>query len=173
VPSGELPLALFKARHPADWALARALIEVYAAGLDVDLAFQGFDAEVRDLAAAYPDPGGVWLARRGGVVLGCVALRGLDGGLAELKRLHVLPSAQRKGVGRALVETAVRAARAAHLRGIRLDTLPGMGVAAALYRSLGFEPIPAYRHNPVPGTQFLELSLEGDLPGLLSRGSTR
>ena len=42
---------------------------------------------------------------------------------------------------------------------LRLDTLPSMAAAQALYLSLGFRPTAAYRHNPVPGASFLERDL--------------
>jgi ribosomal protein S18 acetylase RimI-like enzyme len=153
------PLDIRRVRSAADWLRARALVETYAAGLGVDLAFQGFEAEVADLARAYARPGGMWLAARARTALGCVGLRRLAEGLGELKRLYVLPAARGGGVGRALVRAALAAARRAGFRAVRLDTLPEMESARALYRTFGFQTTTPYRENPVPGAAFLELVL--------------
>ncbi len=143
-----------------DVAEARRLFHEYAGSLDVDLEFQGFGAEVRNLPGDYAPPRGVLLlARCGAAVAGCVAVRPLDADVCEMKRLYVRPAYRAAGVGRHLALAVIRHARSNGYGRMRLDTLPGMDRAIALYEALGFRDIPAYRHNPVPGTRFLELTL--------------
>lgn len=141
-------------------AVARALFEEYAAGLGVDLSFQDFDRELAELPGEYvPPEGRLLLAFDGDDAAGCVAVRPFGPGVAELKRLYVRPGYRGTGLGRRLSEAAIDAAREAGYERIRLDTLPAMTAARALYASLGFEEIEAYRPNPVHGTTCFELRL--------------
>ena len=138
----------------------RRLFEEYAASLDVDLAFQDFARELRDLPGEYaPSAGRLLLALDDDDPAGCVALRPYRPEVCEMKRLYVRPAYQGSGLGRRLAEEVVQAGREAGYRLIRLDTLPSMVAARKLYRSLGFEEIEAYRHNPVHGTTYFELRL--------------
>ncbi len=89
-----------------------------------------------------------------------MALRPLPGpGLCELKRLYLRPGARGTGLGRALTETAIAAARARGYTEMRLDTLPSLSAAVALYESLGFRAIADYNGSPYPGTLFFSLAL--------------
>lgn len=143
-----------------DWREARRLIEEYAASLNVDLCFQDIGHELAHLAEEYGPPAGAFLlAAENGVNLGCVGLRRISDGVAEMKRLYAVPAARGRGVGRLLAEGIVDAARRLGYTALVLDTLPTMKEAQALYASLGFKPTAAYRFNPVPGTAYLELEL--------------
>jgi GNAT superfamily N-acetyltransferase len=142
----------------ADIEAVARLFEAYAASLPVDLAYQDFAQELAGLPGRYVPPAGALLiARRGlGLPLGCVALRSLPvEGCCEMKRLYVAPAGRGLGVGRALVEAICAEARRLGYREIRLDTLPGMTEAIALYARLGFAPIAPYYATPVAGTRFL------------------
>jgi len=135
---------------------ARALIVEYAQSLGVDLSFQHFDDEIANLDDMYES---IFVARDGDVLAGCVALRRIDDETCEMKRLYVRPQFRGLDLGRRLAEHAIVAARASGYLRIRLDTLPSMHAAIALYSSLGFVEIEPYRFNPVEGTRFLELTL--------------
>jgi ribosomal protein S18 acetylase RimI-like enzyme len=142
----------------ADLAATVELFRSYAASLGVDLAYQDFEAELAAMPGKYAPPRGALLLARGigDVPLGCVALRPIEpAGFCEMKRLYVLPAARGTGLGRALVEAILDAATGMGFREIRLDTLPDMIDAQALYERLGFVRIAPYYDTPIAGTVFM------------------
>ncbi|MCA2999093.1 MAG: GNAT family N-acetyltransferase [Rhodocyclaceae bacterium] len=153
-------LDIKQAASPEDVSAVRALMLEYQELLDVDLCFQGFDAEVRGLPGSYAPPQGrLLLARHLGSPVGCVALHEAGWPRAEMKRLFVRPSVRGLGVGRALVSAVLTHATYIGYTEVVLDTLPSMAEAQRLYEQLGFRDIPPYRPNPIPGTRYLSKSL--------------
>lgn len=149
-----------QAQFDDDLEVVRALFKEYALSLGIDLDFQDFDRELAGLPGGYAPPAGrLILARQEEQVLGFVGLRKFSGKICEMKRLYVRPGFRGKGIGRGLARAVIAEAREIGYRRMRLDTLPWMDGAIALYRSLGFKEIESYRHNPIEGARFMELVL--------------
>ncbi len=145
---------------PGDVPVARQLFREYAEGLGIDLCFQDFEAELAGLPGKYAPPGGrLLLAWDGERAVGCVALRPVEGGACEMKRLYVQPAVRAQRLGRRLAERICTEAREAGYRRMCLDTLPTMAAAVRLYSSLGFRPVEPYVFNPIEGAIFLGLDL--------------
>jgi ribosomal protein S18 acetylase RimI-like enzyme len=136
------------------------LFTEYQQSLGVSLCFQGFDRELAELPGAYVPPrGGLWIAHVGTELAGCVALRPLGPDEAEMKRLYVRPAFRGHRLGRALAELVIDAARAVGYRTLKLDTLPSMKEAQAMYEKLGFLDVAPYNDNRIEGVRFLALPL--------------
>ena len=155
---------IFRASNDDHIRSARGLFEEYAAGVGISLCFQNFDRELANLPGDYAPPDGrLLLAVEENQLAGCIALRKLEPGVCEMKRLFLRPSHRGKGLGRVLVESIIDEARKLGYTHIRLDTLPGrMDQAIALYRSIGFVEIAPYYENPVEGAKFMEFKLAGN-----------
>jgi ribosomal protein S18 acetylase RimI-like enzyme len=149
-------------RTPDDLAAAVKLFRAYASSLDVDLSYQNFEAEMAAMPGKYAPPVGELLLARAsnGTPVGCVGLRPIEPhGCCEMKRLYVSPEGRGSGLGERLVAAVVREAERIGYREMRLDTLPSMAGAIALYRKSGFEPMEPYYDTPVIGTIFLRRAL--------------
>jgi putative acetyltransferase len=143
-----------------DIEAARRLFLEYSKSLGFDLCFQSFEEELAGLPGRYGPPDGrLLLARFDGEVAGCIALRKLEVGICEMKRLYVKPVFRGKKIGELLVRRLLKEARACNYERMRLDTVPSMVTAQALYRSLGFVEIAAYCDNPIPGAVYMECNL--------------
>jgi putative acetyltransferase len=158
---GEVPHFSIREATLDDVETVRGLLLEYADSFGFNLCFQSFEQELAELPGKYGPPAGALLiGDMDGKTAGCVALRPLSNKVCEMKRLYVRPAFRGSGIGRELTVAIIDRARAIGYRSIRLDTLRDrMERAVQLYRSLGFEEIPAYYNNPFPDTLYLELKL--------------
>jgi putative acetyltransferase len=152
---------LIHAALPEDIERVRGLFLEYGESLSFSLCFQSFDEELRSLPGAYAPPTGrLLLARSADRAAGCIALRKLENGTCEMKRLYVRPDYRGKGLGRMLVERLIAEARLAGYERMRLDTVASaMQDAIVLYRNMGFKEIAPYSSIPVESALWMELML--------------
>lgn len=151
---------LISPRTASELEQTRSLFSEYASQLGIDLCFQDFEHELASLPGAYKEPSGALrLLIVEGEPAGCCAMRRLDNvdypNACEMKRLYVRQDYRGGGWGRRLAESILQAATLAGYDFILLDTLDDMETARSLYAGLGFEEIPPYYHNPIPGAHYL------------------
>ena len=143
----------------------RMLFEEYEAELDFDLCFQHFQEELDGLPGAYAPPEGcLLLAEQEDWAVGCAALHKLEEGICEMKRLYVRPAFRGRTIGRLLTEAVIGQARGLGYDALRLDTVPSMERARALYARLGFREIAPYCLNPIEGAIYMERDLKISIP---------
>jgi putative acetyltransferase len=135
-------------------------VEVRAEHLESPVAARLIAVLNAELAAMYDDPtanhfrldpeevapgrGAFLVAWRGDAAIGCGAVRLLDPRTAEIKRMYVAPGLRGGGIGRRVLEALEAEARRLGATRLLLETGKLQDRALALYRSYGFEVIPAY-----------------------------
>ena len=157
-------IALIVPDTPAHLEATRQIMREYAQALGIDLCFQGFEEELAALPGDYTAPqGALLLALVDGEVAGCGAMRPLPdadyANACEMKRLYVRRAFRRFGLGRRIAQALMDRAGEAGYSVMLLDTLDDMEAARGLYASLGFEEIPPYYFNPIPGAHYLKADL--------------
>lgn len=151
-------------------AAGRVVVEAYLA-LPGGHMTDGYAAELADVGHR-TSGADVLVAIQDGLV-GCVTLVSdesspwaelLEAGEAGIRMLGVLPDAQGRGIGRALVEACLSCARRQGKAAVMLHTTPWMPAAHHLYERLGFERCPQRDWSPMPEVPLIAYRLVTD-PG--------
>ena len=152
---------IIPAETPEQIEEIRILFREYEASLGLGLCFQGFEEELSNLPGKYAEPDGrLFLAFVNKTAAGCIAMRKLEEGVCEMKRLYVRDKFRGHDLGKTLIEKLIEEARLIGCVKMRLDTFPDkMAKAVRLYASYGFREIAPYYHNPHGETLFMELDL--------------
>ena len=153
-------MTIVQAAGEREIAQVRELFQEYWDSFGFTPCFQNFGEELQGLPGKYAPPGGrLGLALVNGLAAGCVALRRIDAGRCEAKRLYVRPAARGQGLGTALLDWATAEARAAGYREMLGDTMPVMRQALAMYDRMGFERTGPYAPEATAGAIYLRLRL--------------
>lgn len=134
----------------SDLETIKVLFQEYSTMLKVDLEFQDYEKELKNLPGKYALPEGrLYLANYNGEAAGCIALRKLKNGYCEIKRLYVRPNYRGHKLGEYLMQIVIAEAEKLGYKKIYLDTLISLKSAVKLYRKMDFYEIPAYYNNPL------------------------
>lgn len=151
---------IIKAESSDEIQIIRELFIEYAAELKVDLCFQGFQKELDSLPGKYAEPeGSLLLLEADNQTVGCVALRKIEDGTCEMKRLYLKPDYRKYGFGRVLAEKIIEIAKEKGYKKMNLDTLERLSAAIALYQKLGFIKTIPYNFNPENDVVYFEKEL--------------
>lgn len=114
--------------------------ELYATEYGFDHRFEGYVAETLAEFGKIrrADRDRLWLAERGGRLVGSIGIIGREGNAAQLRWLLIAPDARGHGLGRRLLTAALAFCRATGYETVFFWTVRGLPAAAYLYASVGF-----------------------------------
>ena len=144
VPARDCPTGLAVERADILSPAARALIEALNAELSSRYPEDGATHFRLDAEEVAPGRGAFLIAARAGKPIGCGAVRRIEAGTAEVKRMYVIPEARGQRVGRAVLSALEREARTLACGRLVLETGVRQQEAIALYEHAGFSRIPAF-----------------------------
>jgi len=141
-------------------AVAQALIGALDADLRARYPGDGSEYFRLDPEEVGPGRGAFVVAYDADTPVGCGAVRVIDSGVAEIKRMYVLPDLRGRGIARRMLEALEREARSLGVTKLLLETGTHQPEAIALYSKAGFSPTDPYGgYPPSPLNLFFEKRL--------------
>ena len=131
-----------------EWDEIPGLLLDYRNEFDDETCFTSFEEEMANIEKVYTAPGSqlfIAIEESDNKIVGCVAMRTLSPGVAEMKRLYVIPSCRGLHLGEDLTLEILSYAEEKNYERMLLDTMNEMHAAQKLYRQLGFTKIEPYR----------------------------
>ena len=141
------PFIIRTPQTDSEWTVVKKLLQDYRGEFDDETCYTSFEQELDNLELYYADEDKIKLIvvdEASNTIAGCVALRSFSPGVAEMKRLYVVPSFRGHKLGRKLAEAIIEKAVEKGYHAMVLDTMYEMLAAQQLYYSLGFHTIPPY-----------------------------
>ena len=152
-----LEFRLILAHDTEGIATTRLMFEEYQRELGIDLCFQSFQEELDTLPGKYGPPSGtLYLLYVDRELAGCGALRPIEEGVCEIKRIYIRPNFRRMGLARAISLKLLQDASDLGYQTVKLDTLARLQGAVPIYRSLGFVETTPYNFNPEEDIVYME-----------------
>ncbi|MFZ1678661.1 MAG: GNAT family N-acetyltransferase [Saprospiraceae bacterium] len=131
-----------------EWDEIKGLLLDYRKEFNDSACFTSFEEEMANVEDVYTTPGSqlfIAVEESDKKIVGCVAMRTLSPGVAEMKRLYVIPSHRGLHLGENLALEIVNFAEEKKYNRMVLDTMHEMHAAQKLYRQLGFTKTEPYR----------------------------
>ena len=154
-----------KPQNKGEWDIVKGLLIDYKNEFDDDTCFTSFEAELMDIENLYAQEGNlklVTVSEQNGEIVGCVAFRTHSPGVAEMKRLYVVPKCRGLQLGRRMAEAIIVEATTRGYKSMILDTMMEMKAAQQLYHDLGFVIIPPYNHQDTSKVICFEKNLKAN-----------
>lgn len=133
-----------------EWDEVRRLLLEYRKEFDDPTCFTSFEEEIQNIEGYYSEPGRyklIVIEAPGHKIVGCVGMRMIEPGVAEMKRMYVIPTHRGLHLGKKLAVEIIEVATRLKYQKMRLDTMHEMEAAQHLYQALGFVIIAPYDHQ--------------------------